>query len=513
LELPLGALLRHHANRKERSAPAVVHPPESVTWGDLEARANRQARFLRAHGVQPGDFVSIALPNGAQLFESTFAVWKLGATPATLSPRLAAPEARAILELVRPRVFIAESNDWGCAAVSPQAAAGEGWSTEAFEEAPPAKYWKAMTSGGSTGRPKVIVDHKPAVQDPHAPIRGQPVDGVVLNPGPLSHNAPFLYAHMALFCGSRLVSLGRFDALEVLAAIECHRVQWASFVPTMMHRIWSLPAADREKYDLSSLQTIWHMAAPMPPWLKSAWLGWLGPDRLWEGYGGTEGLGFTALSGREALSRPGSVGRLVSQGAMKVLDQHGDECAPNEIGEIFFLPSGGPGSTYHYLGAEPRRTPDGWETFGDLGHLDAQGYLYLADRRTDLIVRGGANVYPAEIESLAAGYEGVAACVVIGLPDPDLGRSVHVIVEPQSGAAIEVVALDTYLSTQLAAYKRPATYEIVNTPLRDEAGKARRLALREEREAWLRKGVAFRMSRHGVVGTPEGESDAANIRL
>jgi bile acid-coenzyme A ligase len=157
--------------------------------------------------------------------------------------------------------------------------------------------------------------------------------------------------------------------------------------------------------------------------------------------------------------------------------------APGEVGEIYFLPPGGKGSTYHYLGAEPRANGE-WESYGDLGRMDADGYLYLADRRTDLIISGGANIYPAEVEAAIDAWPGVLASVVIGLPHEDLGHRVHAIIEvPEGGAALDLPALERFLEERLAAYKRPRSYEVTNDRLRDDAGKTRRSALREARIA------------------------------
>lgn len=192
--------------------------------------------------------------------------------------------------------------------------------------------WKAVTSGGSTGRPKLIVDHADArFGDRLAGIcdlAGIPSGGAILNPGPLYHNAPFLFTSLALLCGTRVVGMSRFDAEEALRLIESEKVEWVCMVPTMMHRIWSLPAEVRAKYDLSSLRRVLHLAAPCPPWLKRAWIDWLGADRIVEIYAGTEGPS-TMITGEEWLRKPGSVGR-VSRDTVEILDEAGGLCAPGE---------------------------------------------------------------------------------------------------------------------------------------------------------------------------------------
>ena len=260
-----------------------------------------------------------------------------------------------------------------------------------------------MTSGGSTGRPKVILDHQPAVTDTAVDQRlGITRDVSLLNPGPLYHNAPFILSHTALFAGGRLTGMVKFDAEETLRLIEASRVQWVNFVPTMMHRIWALPDEVRNRYDVSSLQIVFHMAAPMPPWLKEKWIEWLGPERIWELYGGTEAQGACVINGVEWLEHKGSVGKILDSSQLRIIGEDGNDVPTGETGEIYFLPNDGAGSTYHYLGADPKRRADGWESLGDIGRLDADGYLYLGDRLADMILRGGANIYPAEVEAAVA---------------------------------------------------------------------------------------------------------------
>lgn len=510
--LPLGAIPRYYAESKPPGALALVHPEGALTWSQLEARANQRARLYRSLGVRPGDYVSLALGNSNAFYETTFAVWKLGAIPNVISSRLPAGEADEILRLVKPTLLVAESAEilqlvrskgaaagasaddgrWTCASISPDTDLGS-FDDSTVEDAAPALHWKAMTSGGSTGRPKIIVDRKPALHDPAELVFEQRPGGVVLNPGPLYHNAPFLLTHVALFNGSTIIGMRRFDAEEALQLIERYRVDWVNFVPTMMHRIWALPENVRKRYDLSSLRAVWHMAAPMPEWLKQCWIDWLGAEKLWELYGGTERQGFTTINGREWLQRRGSVGRLITPGRMKAVREDGSDCDPDELGEIYFLPADGPGSTYYYLGAEAKRRPDGWESLGDIGRIDADGFLYLADRRVDLIVRGGANIYPAEVEAALDAHPAVASSVAIGLPDPEFGRVVHALVQPRSRSQLDIVELHSFLATKLSRYKLPCSYELSASALRDDAGKVRRTALRDEREAWLRQGREFRL--------------------
>jgi bile acid-coenzyme A ligase len=233
----------------------------------------------------------------------------------------------------------------------------------------------------------------------------------------------------------------------------------------------------------------------MPPWLKEKWIEWLGPERIYELYGGTERQGACVISGVEWLAHRGSVGKIGETSRLRIIGEDGNDVAPGETGEIYFLPNDGPGSTYHYLGAEPKRRPDGWESLGDIGRLDADGYLYLGDRLADMILRGGANIYPAEIEAAVTAHPEVRSCVVVGLPDPELGQRIHAILELNEGAdATSVIAsMGGFLADQIIRYKHPESFEIVDVGPRDDSGKVRRTLLRDERAAWLKEGRAFRI--------------------
>jgi bile acid-coenzyme A ligase len=493
--IPIADVPRWFAGRKPKDAIAVSHGADTLTWEQLEHNANRRARAFMAKGVKPGDFVAIGLPNSNEFFETTFAVWKCGATPTSLTWRLPRGEAASVLEILKPSLVVGGQGDWNAPNSLPADFVPDGFSTEPIDN-PVARYWKAMTSGGSTGRPKVILDHRPAVIDTAGPAAlGMPLGASLLNPGPLYHNAPFIVSHTALFHGGRVTGLVKFDAEECLRLIESAQVQWVNFVPTMMHRIWALPDEVRNRYDLSSLQIVFHMAAPMPPWLKEKWIEWLGPERIYELYGGTEAQGACIISGVEWLEHKGSVGKIGETSRLRIIGEDGKDVATGETGEIYFLPNEGAGSTYHYLGAVPKRRADGWESLGDIGRLDADGYLYLGDRLADMILRGGANIYPAEVEAAVSAHPKVRSCVVVGLPDPEFGQRVHAILELGEGTDAQSIAdgMGQFLSQQLSRYKHPESFEVVSVGLRDDSGKVRRTLLRDERTGWLKEGRAFRI--------------------
>jgi bile acid-coenzyme A ligase len=336
-----------------------------------------------------------------------------------------------------------------------------------------------MASGGSTGRPKLILELAPATADPEVAENGMQREGTTLVPGPLYHAGPFLTAWQCLLSGGKVVLLSRFDPRRCLELIEEHRVDWVLFVPTMMQRIWRLPEEERTRFDLSSLRRVMCTGAPSPAWLKRAWIGWLGPERIFEAYGGSERIAGTLISGAEWLAHPGSVGRPSAGRRIRILGADGRECAPGVVGEVYLMPAAGRGTTYRYIGAEPTATPDGWETLGDLGYLDVDGYLYLVERKSDMVVVGGANVYPAEVEAALDAHPRVRSSAVVGLPDEDLGSRLHAIYEAE--AEIDPDALREHLAKHLARHKIPRSFERVAEPLRDDSGKVRRSALREAR--------------------------------
>ena len=478
---PFGVVIGQLA-RSAPGAPAVTCDELTVTRAELETRTNRLARVFQDLGVRQDSLVTIGLPNGIGFFEATIAAWKLGATPQPISSRLPAAERRAIVDLANPSLVVG---------VDPADAPGRPTLPVGFEPAaslsaeplPPAvaAAFKAPTSGGSTGGPKLIVATQASVWEAlvdYTTLMRMPADGVHLVTGPLYHNGPFTGSALALLKGNHLVVMPRFDAAGALMLIERHRVDWMYAVPTMMHRIWRLPEIERTRFDLSSLRVVFHMAAPCPPWLKEAWIRWLGGERILELYGGTEAQAITFITGDEWLEHRGSVGRVLI-GEMRVLDPDGRELPPGEVGEIWMRRGPDAPPSYRYVGATARTRPDGWESLGDMGWKDEQGYLYLSDRETDMILVGGSNVYPAEVEAALDEHPRVASSCVIGLPDEEYGNAVHAIV--QAATPLTAAELEAFLGSRIAKYKRPRTYEFVATPLRGDDGKVRRSALRAER--------------------------------
>ncbi|THD61893.1 MAG: acid--CoA ligase [Phenylobacterium sp.] len=478
--ISLGAKLRQHATFQP-NAPAVSCGPASLTYAELHRRTNRLARGLQALGVKHGDLVTLGLPNGVGFVEACYAIWKLGATPQPVSFRLPKGELEAIVELARTPIVIADfKHEIDRPLVTVDDIAARSSDDRDLPDAT-APISKAPTSGGSTGRPKLILAGQPGVTTKETPEIGGwrlTPNSIAVLPAPLYHNAGFGMMMSAISQGCHLVVMPRFDPEATLAEIEARKATWVYVVPTMMNRIWRLPDAVRERYDVSSLETLWHLAAPCPAFLKEAFIRWIGPDKVMELYAGTEAQAITVITGAEWLEHRGSVGR-VMMGEMKAVGEDGRDLPPGEVGEIYMRRPEGAPPTYKYLGATAKAIEGGWESLGDIGWFDAEGYLYLADRRTDMILVGGSNVYPAEIEAALEEHPQVQSVAVIGLPDDDLGNIIHAIVQTKGTVSPE--DLKAHLADRLVSYKQPRTYEFVDEPLRDDAGKVRRSALRDAR--------------------------------
>jgi bile acid-coenzyme A ligase len=467
--------------QQDPDRPAVTCGDVSLTRRQLESAANRMGRVLADLGVGVGDMVTIALPNSTDWYVAACACWKIGAIPQPVSAKLPARELEAILELADPKAVIGVPTE----SAGGRAALPVGYQPDpSIDDAPlpdvVSPSWKAPTSGGSTGRPKLIVSGDPAELDEDAAPAFGSRDGCMVMPGPLYHNGPVVWSCVALLGGSHVVVLPRFDAEATLAAIDRYKADVVYLVPTMMKRIWGLPEETRLSYDMSSLRQIWHLAEPCPEWLKQVWIDWVGPERIYELYAGTEAQAATIITGTDWLAHRGSVGR-PADGTIMICDVEGNEVPVGEMGEVW-MRSLRDRPTYRYVGAEARRREGGWESLGDMGRLDEDGYLYLGDRMQDMILSGGANIYPAEVEAAIQEHPAVHSCAVIGLPDEDLGHTIHAIVEADE-AVLPREELLAFLGERLARYKVPRSIEYTAESIRDDAGKVRRSALRAVRGA------------------------------
>jgi long-chain acyl-CoA synthetase len=299
-------------------------------------------------------------------------------------------------------------------------------------------------------------------------------DDVHLLTGPAYHTAPGAWAQMHLFEGATVVIMGRWDAEECLRLIAAHRVTSSHMVPSNFVRILELSEETRRRYDLSSIRKILHGAAPCPISVKRRVMGVFPTGAIWEYYGASEGMG-TMISPGEWLQKPGSVGRAFPGLDIAILGEQGEELPPGEVGLVYLRPASGYEPRYRNA---PEKTEAAYRgavfTVGDLGHKDADGYLFLADRRSDLILRGGVNVYPAEVEAALAEHPDVVDSAVVGAPDERLGQRVRAIVELKAGATRDEDGLRAFLRERIADFKVPAEIVFVHELPREPSGKVRK---------------------------------------
>jgi len=293
------------------------------------------------------------------------------------------------------------------------------------------------------------------------------------------HTAPNVYALAAAIRGMDMTIMTNFDAEEFLRIVADHRVTVVQMVPTMFVRLLALPGQVRSRYDLSSLRWVVHAAAPCPPDVKLAMIEWLGPI-VGEYYGGTETGPVTFCTSEEWLAHPGTVGRPLERAVVKVLDADGNELPAGQSGEIYMWLDVWP--DFSYAGDEEKRRSverDGLVSCGDIGYLDADGYLYLNDRRSDMVISGGVNIYPAEIEACLLAMPGVRDCAVFGVPDDEFGEALAAYVEPEDGAPLSEEAVREHVRSRLAAYKTPSLVEFRDSLPREDSGKIFKRRLRD----------------------------------
>jgi bile acid-coenzyme A ligase len=448
------------------------------TWPELHELSSRLAGAFAFRGLTRGNLLGIGLRNSPQFVLSVLAAWKLGAVPVPVRWDVPAWELKRLRQVINPRLYLGpEDVPW-------IDASARGPEPDLRDVVSP--QLNGICSSGSTGTPKVIVTDRPGYYDPlmASPLADAwgpvPRPQTILVPAPMYHTNGFAPLHN-LLSGDDLIVLEKFDAARIADAVERLRVTNFTATPTMLKRIADLP--DIDERDLSSIVWITQGAAPMPPSLVHRWAGLIGAEKIYMAYGMTEGLGLTAIRGDEWMAHPGTVGRGIRGTEVRILDA-GVEQPTGGIGEIY-LRSPFPAHS-HYLGQVPqlKETADGFKTAGDLGFLDEDGYLHLVDRRVDMIITGGANVYPAEVEAALIDHPGVADVVVIGLSDPEWGRRVHAIIQPSDlSAAPQTGEIIAYAKSRIAAYKVPKTVEIVDAVPRSEATKVNRGALVAARES------------------------------
>ena len=454
---------------------------DALTRREFDLWSSRLAHRLISIGVDTGHYVAVCLPTSVAHLVATLAIYKAGGTPMPVSHVMPADEQHRLFDLAKPTVIFGLHGGEGV--LTPE----DMEQLDGYPDHLPAdrvpKPVKALPSGGSTGKSKLIVMpgpfQFPARQHPSGDLLRLMSGQLLYSPGPLYHNGPFFFTQIMLFQGGRVMLNNRFKANRCLDLIEAYRPDVLNLVPTMMQRMLREPDVDSR--DLSSVRYAWHLAAPCPDWAKRGFMDLLGPEKVLEMWAATEATGLTIIDGAEWLEHPGSVGRGVLT-EFRIVDEQRKVLPLGEVGEIFSRFAGGQ-SSHFYLGANALEDlGDGFVSVGDLGYLDVDGYLYLSDRRTDLIISGGANVFPAEVEAIVSAHAKVQDVAVIGLKDDDLGRRVYAIVEPcDAEDPPDISELEQACLAALARYKVPRQFEIVPQLPRNEAGKIRRSALRDER--------------------------------
>jgi long-chain acyl-CoA synthetase len=503
--------LRERAGRHpQRPAVIMAATEETVTFGALEARANQFARLLRGQGLVRGDHIAILMENHARFFEVVAAASRIGLYYTPISSHLTSGEVAYILGDSTSKALITTQRLLDVAIGAQSLCPGvRQWyvvddadppepfrsyegaiAAESTAPLPDERVGMAMMySSGTTGRPKGIIrplpDKAPS-ESTDAVRMGRGLmkfraDMKLLSPAPLYHAAPLTAVVAGLELGATNVVMDRFEPEETLHLVERYRISHIQMVPTMFSRLLKLPEPVRRRYDLSSLEAVVHSAAPCPVPVKEAMIEWLGPI-VYEYYGATESYGFTRCTSQEWLDHKGTVGRAVL-GEILILSDEGESCPTGEIGNVWFAG----GSTFHYYGdhqAEGRSSagPPDARTVGDVGWVDPDGYLYLTDRKDFMIVSGGVNIYPQEIEDVLATHDAVADVAVIGVPDEDFGEQVKAVVvlapgyDASAGLEAELIG---YCRAKLASYKCPRSVDLVDTLPRLESGKLAKRLVRE----------------------------------
>jgi long-chain acyl-CoA synthetase len=493
----------------DRPAITMGRSGESVTYGDMGRRSSQLARFFRSLGLGRGDVVAIVMENRLEFLQVAWAAQRSGLYYAAVNWHLSTDEVAYILQDCGAQVLITSQqlrdvvaqlslHDSAVRAVlcvdGELAESTHSWKdTYAFDDAPltdGCEGCELLYSSGTTGRPKavkrplpppgeLVPNHKGALASYRGTYRTSE-DSVYLSPAPLYHSAPLMSCMTIHRIGAPVVVMERFDAEEALALIERYRVTHSQLVPTMFVRMLKLDPAVRARYDLSSLQLVIHASAPCPIEVKRQMIEWWGPI-LHEYYGGTEGMGTTTIDSEQWLAHPGSVGR-PSGCKIHIVGDDDVELPPGETGRVFFESD----RKFEYMN-DPAKTASiqeghGWRTLGDVGHVDEDGYLYLTDRATFMIISGGVNIYPQEIEDTLVMHPSVADVAVFGIPNEDFGEEVKAVVQPAPGVAPGpdlAAELESFARERLGRFKVPRSIDFMDELPRDPAGKLFKRKLRD----------------------------------
>jgi long-chain acyl-CoA synthetase len=498
----------HHAQTTpDKPAYVMARSGEVVTYRQLEDRSNQGAQLFRSLGLRRGDSIALMLDNNARYFEICFAAQRAGLFFTAMSTRLSAQEAEYVIGDCGAQLLVVSASLAGQAAerlgrapvlrhrfsVGAALPGHERWEDAVAAQrvariADESAGRDMLYSSGTTGRPKGVkielldeaIDATNTLTNVASALYGLGADSVYLSPAPLYHAAPLRFNMTVMRFGGTAVIMEHFDAEEALALIERHRITHSQWVPTMFVRMLKLPPEVRSRYRHDTLRVAIHAAAPCPVEIKQQMIDWWGPV-LYEYYAGTEGNGFVACTSEEWLAHRGTVGKALV-GELRIVDDDGKELPPGETGTIYF--ANGPTFEYHN---DPEKTagsrnPEGWSTLGDVGRVDAEGYLHLTDRRHFMIISGGVNIYPQEIENLLVTHPKVADVAVIGVPNEEFGEEVKAVVQPmdmrEAGRALgeELIA---FCRANLSHLKCPKSVDFEAELPRHPTGKLYKRLLRD----------------------------------
>ncbi|TXJ27398.1 MAG: long-chain fatty acid--CoA ligase [Afipia sp.] len=505
-------------------AKGIVSGHRRKTQDEVNDRSRLIAGGLAALGVRQGDSVGILMRNDIAFLEAAYAVMTLGAYAVPINWHFKSDEIAYVVGDSGARVLIGHADLLhGLAGVVPagvtllsltpppeivttyridsalcSAAPGtidfDGWLARQTPYDGPAlpQPQNMIYTSGTTGHPKGVKRYAPtpeqtaSMEAMRALIYGLKPGVRALLPGPLYHSAPNAFGLRAGRLGDLLVIMPRFDAEEFLRIIDEQKIDNVFMVPTMFTRLLKLPESVRKSYDVSSLRHIIHAAAPCPADVKRAMIEWFGPV-IFEFYGSTESGAVTFANSEDALKKPGTVGKISPGAELRFIGDDGRILPQGEIGEIYSRIAANPDFTYH--NKPEKRTEidrDGFITSGDVGYIDADGYVFICDRKRDMVISGGVNIYPAEIEAVLHGLSGVHDCAVFGIPDEEFGEALMAVVEPLPDAKLDVAAIREQLKLALAGYKVPKHIEVQQSLPREDSGKIFKRRLRDP--YWQRAG-------------------------
>ncbi len=509
----------HAKSHPDKPAIIMAGSGEVVTFSELDRRSNSIAHLFRSRGFQIDDTVAMCMDNCAGFFDVIWGAQRAGLRLVSISTRLTAPEMDYILEDSGAKMLIASASLGdtldhlsGASEYQRYVTGGscDGWASlsDALADMPDTSIAdercgvSMLYSSGTTGRPKGVRIPLPEDPDIAAPFLvsqlaqaafGFTADSIYLSPAPLYHAAPLAWCSAVTRIGGTIVMMEKFEAVTALAAIEKYGITDSQWVPTHFVRMLKLPPEERARHDVSSLKCAVHAAAPCPVPIKQAMIDWWGPV-LREYYAGTEGNGFTFISSEDWLTHKGSVGRAIS-GILHICGEDGEELAAREEGAVYFESD----SQFSYHN-DPKKTAESrhpahptWSTLGDVGWLDEDGFLYLTDRKSFMIISGGVNVYPQEIENLLVTHPKLADAAVIGAPDEDLGERVVAIVQPldPADAGPELAEeLNLFMRESLSGVKIPRQIDFREELPRHPTGKLYKRLLRDEYWADAKKTQA-----------------------